>query len=205
MDFDFLVNPLNARVQSTEFTGINGKMPEPTMVDCTHTHNFLRLYGLCPGQAGWAGTKRNIDPLTPIVVINRSLSASSINYDWWYPACSIHIPDNLFPQSLSKFSLIYLLSWYLPLHTPHIPSSNHCLLFATYAYTIATYFAVVLRLCHLVLVSLLTLDLEDITWLSYIIVHYLLPFSTNHKVGFIHFHCDACIVDEVLPLIKPFN
>jgi len=50
MDIDFLVNPLNARAQSTEFSGINGKLPEPTIVDCTHTHTtVLQLYGLCPG------------------------------------------------------------------------------------------------------------------------------------------------------------
>jgi len=47
-----------------------------------HTH-ILRLYGFCPGQPGWAGSRRNIHPLTAIVVINRSLSASSIYYDPW--------------------------------------------------------------------------------------------------------------------------
>jgi len=37
----------------------------------THTHTtVLRLYGFCPGQPGWAGTRRNIHPLTLIVVIN---------------------------------------------------------------------------------------------------------------------------------------
>jgi len=24
----------------------------------THTHNHLRLYGFCPGQPGWAGTRK---------------------------------------------------------------------------------------------------------------------------------------------------
>jgi len=33
-----------------------------------------------------------------------------------------------FPQSLSKFSLVYLLAWHLPLHTPYISSPNRCLL-----------------------------------------------------------------------------
>jgi len=38
----------------------------------THTHTtVLRLCGFCPGQPGWAGTRRNIHPLTPILVINR--------------------------------------------------------------------------------------------------------------------------------------
>jgi len=45
----------------------------------THTHTtVLRLSGFCPGQTGWAGTRRNIHPFTPIMVINRPLSASSI-------------------------------------------------------------------------------------------------------------------------------
>ena len=65
----------------------------------THT-TVLRLYGFCPGQPRWAGTRRNIHPLTPIVVINRPLFASSICYDPWYFPCKIHAPDSLFPQSL---------------------------------------------------------------------------------------------------------
>jgi len=67
---------------------------------------------------------------------------------------SVHAPDTLFPQSVSKFSLVYLLAWHPPLHAPHISSPNHCLLFATYAHTIATCFAVLPRLCHLILVCL---------------------------------------------------
>jgi len=97
---------------------------------------------------------------TYVVVINRPLSASSIYCDPWHPPCSIQPPDNLFPQSLSKFSLVYLLAWHPPVHTPYISSPNHCLLYATHAPTIATCFAVVPRLCHLILVSLLTLYLE---------------------------------------------
>jgi len=45
----------------------------------THTHTtVLQLYGFCPGEPGWATTRRNIHPVTPIMVINRPLSASSI-------------------------------------------------------------------------------------------------------------------------------
>jgi len=45
-----------------------------------HTHtNILRLSRLCPGQPGWVGTRRNIHPLTPIMVIDHPLSASSIH------------------------------------------------------------------------------------------------------------------------------
>jgi len=36
-----------------------------------HTHTtVLRLFGFCPRQPGWASTRRNIHPLTLIVVIN---------------------------------------------------------------------------------------------------------------------------------------
>jgi len=36
----------------------------------THTHTtVLRLFGFCPGQPGLAGTRRNIHPLRPIVII----------------------------------------------------------------------------------------------------------------------------------------
>jgi len=37
---------------------------------------------------------------------NHPLSASSIFYDPRHPPCSIYMPDNHFPQSLSKFSLV---------------------------------------------------------------------------------------------------
>jgi len=106
----------------------------------THTHTtVLRLYGFFPGQPCWAGTGRNIHSLTPIVVINHPLSASSVYYDPLHPPCSIHAPDNLFPQSLSKFSLVYLLTWHAPLHTVHFFTQSlssfrntcpyHCILF----------------------------------------------------------------------------
>ena len=42
-----------------------------------------------------------------------SLSAFSIYYDTWHPLYSIHVLYSLFPQSLSKFSLVYLLACYL--------------------------------------------------------------------------------------------
>jgi len=105
------------------------------------------------GQPGWAGIRRNIYPLTPIVVINHPLSASSICYKIWHPPWSIYMPDSHFAQFLSKFSLVYLLAWHPPHHAPYISSHNQCLLFAAHDRTIATCSAVVLRLCHLVLVS----------------------------------------------------
>jgi len=70
--------------------------------------------------------------------------------------------DSLFPQYLSKFSLVYLLVWHPPLHTPYISSSNHCLLFAAHIHTIATCFALIPKLYHLILVSLsLSLSLSQ--------------------------------------------
>jgi len=121
-----------------------------------HTHNRLTLSGFCLGQPGWAGARRNVHPLTPILVISRPLYASSIYYDQWHPSCSIYVSDSLFPQSVSKFYLVFLLTGYPPLHTPYITSPNDCLFFVAHAHTIAACFAVVLRLCHLILVSLST-------------------------------------------------
>jgi len=60
-------------------------------------------------------------------------------------------------STISKFSVVYLLAWHPPLHTPYISSPSCYLLFAAHAYTIATCFAVVPRLCHLILVCLSTL------------------------------------------------
>ena len=79
----------------------------------------------------------------------RSMASSLLNLRTWHS----------FAQSLSKFSLVYFLAWHPALHTyihttPYISSPNHCLLFATQAHTIATCFAVVPRLCHLILRSL---------------------------------------------------
>ena len=100
-----------------------------------------------PGP-GRDGTRRNIPALTPIVVINQPLSASSIYmyYDQWHLPCSIYVPASLFAQPLSKYSLVYLSVWHPPLHTPYISSPNHCLLFAAHAHATAACFAVVPRL-----------------------------------------------------------
>jgi len=87
----------------------------------THTHTtVLWLFGFCPGQPEWAGTRRTIHPLTPIVVII---------YPYLFPPFTmIHgiLPIQsmrftvFFHKSLSKFSLVYLLAWHPPLHTPYI-------------------------------------------------------------------------------------
>jgi len=46
----------------------------------TH-HHYHHFTILCQGLSGWAGTRRNIHPLTPILIINHPLSASSIYCD----------------------------------------------------------------------------------------------------------------------------
>ena len=83
-------------------------------------------------------------------ILSHQLWSSTIPY-LLLPSITIHSILSaqftcLFPQSLSKFSLVYLLAWHPPLHTPFISSPNHCHLFAAHAHTIATCFAVVSRL-----------------------------------------------------------
>jgi len=76
------------------------------------------------------------------------------------PPCSIHVLDSLFAQPLSKSSLVYLLVWHPPLHTPHISSPNYCLLFAAHVHANTTWFAVVPRLCHLITLNTLLATLS---------------------------------------------
>ena len=80
------------------------------------------------GTTWWAGAKRNIHALAPILIINHPLSISSISCDPWHPACWIFVSNSLFTQSPSKFSLVYLSVWHPPLHTAYISSPNYCLL-----------------------------------------------------------------------------
>ena len=97
---------------------------------------------------GWAGTKRNIHPLTPFLLTNHPLSASSkprtiasslLNLPAWQPfrTTSNHVLFGL-PLDLE----------------PYISSPNHYPPFTTHAHTIVTCFAIVPRLCPLLLVSL---------------------------------------------------
>jgi len=126
----------------------------------THT-TILQLSQFCPGQPRQAGPEEtftyshllwsSIIPylLPPSITIHGILSVQFM--------CLIVLFHNLSPN----FSLVFLwTSLHPPLYTPYISSPNHCLIFAGHAYTIATCFAVIPRLCHLILVSLLTLYLE---------------------------------------------
>ena len=56
-----------------------------------------------------------------------------IYYDSQHPPCSIYVLDSLFPRSLSRSSLVYLLVRD-HLCILHMSSSNHYLLFATDAH-----------------------------------------------------------------------
>ena len=60
----------------------------------------------------------------------------------------------VFFHNLSPSFLVYTFAWHPPLHSLYISSPNHCLLFTAHAHTIATCFALVPRLCHLILLSL---------------------------------------------------
>jgi len=136
-----------------------------------------------------------------------SQSALSIYYDTWHPPYSIHVLYSVFPQSLSKFSLVYLLAWYPPLHTPQISSPNHCPLCAAHAHTIATCFAVVLRLCHLILVSLSTLYLELHLVTSHhtsIVPHFPFLQARSHFNATYCFAHNCCTIPLSLSMIYPY-
>jgi len=111
------------------------------------------------------------EPVPQETFIHLHLSWSSIIFYLIPPSVTIHDILSVqfsyltvFFHNLSKFSLIYLLALHPPLHTPYVSSPIYCLIFAVpplpithlrlHAHTIATCFAVVPRLCHLILVSL---------------------------------------------------
>ena len=95
------------------------------------THNCSTT--LRPGLPGWARTRRNIYPLTPIHIIRHPLSTSSIYYyyDPYHPPCSIYVLGSSFQQPLSRSSLVFLLVWNPLLHKPYISSPNYYLPFET--------------------------------------------------------------------------
>ena len=102
----------------------------------THTHNHFTALCILSATTWVSRYQKKHSPTHTHRGQQSPLSASSIYYDPWHRPCSIYMPDRLFPQSLSKFSLVYLLAWHPPLHTPYISSPNHYHLFATHAHTI---------------------------------------------------------------------
>ena len=92
----------------------------------THTHNrFTALWNLS-GTTWVSRYQKKHSPTHTHRGHQSSQSAFSI-YEPWHPPYSIHVLCSFFPQSLFKFSLVYLLVWYPPLHTPYISSPNHFL------------------------------------------------------------------------------
>jgi len=78
----------------------------PATTTTTTTTTTTPFYGslyLVRDNPGDPVPARSIHPLTPIVVINHSLSAPSIYYDPWHPPCSIYVPNSLFAQSIKVF------------------------------------------------------------------------------------------------------
>ena len=113
----------------------------------THTHNRFTAVWNLSGTTQVSRYQKKHSPTHTHRGHQSSQSAFSIYYEPWHPPYSMHVLCSLFTQSLSNFSLVYLLAWYPPLHTPYISLPNHYLLFAAHAHTIATCSAVVLKLC----------------------------------------------------------
>ena len=78
-----LVLPFCYRLAAQEKRPLNGcrNSSNPIKVYTTVTYTQNRLTALCMRLTGWAGTRRNSHPLTPILVIRHPLSTSSIYYD----------------------------------------------------------------------------------------------------------------------------
>ena len=63
------------KVAEAAFDSFLTQSPSAAVQPITVIHTtVLRLCGICPGQPGWASTRRNIHPLTLIVVINQSIN-----------------------------------------------------------------------------------------------------------------------------------
>jgi len=76
----------------------------------THTHNrFTALWNLS-GTTRMSRYQKKHSPTHTHCGHQSSQSTFSIYYDPWHPPHSIHMLYSLFPQSLSKFSLVYLLA-----------------------------------------------------------------------------------------------
>jgi len=126
-----------------------------------HTHTYthttiLQLCVFCPGQPGWAGIRRNIHPLTLIVVNHPYLLSPSTTIHGILPIQSTCF--TVFFHNLSP-SFLWSASWPGTLHFI-LHTFFHPIIIATHAHTIATCFTVVPRLCNLNLVSLSTLYSE---------------------------------------------
>ena len=101
-----------------------------------NNNNNNHLTAVCPGQPALAGTRRNIHPLTPILVNVLLLSLFSICNGPRHPLYSAYVLDSPLEQPLSRSSLVFpLVLNYPQLHTLCISSPNHHHLFAAHAHT----------------------------------------------------------------------
>ena len=91
----------------TERTSYNSNEVTPTTHTHTHTTVILSFNFVRDNRVRRYQKKHN--PLTPIVVINHPLSASSNYYDPWHPLCSNYVPDSFF-HNLSP-SFLWSTSW----------------------------------------------------------------------------------------------
>jgi len=123
----------------------------------THTHTTVK-WPLVRDNPGRPVPEETLTH-SPILIIEHSLSSSSIYNNQCHPLCSFHVLDSPLVQPLSRFSLVLLLVLDPQLHTPYIYSPNHHLFFAALARTNAACSAAIPTLCHLYLVSLSTLYL----------------------------------------------
>jgi len=126
----------------------------------THTHNHFMAVSILSGttRLSWYQKKTFTHSHSSWPSIIPYLLPPSITIHGILPVQFVCL--TVFFYNLSKFSLIYILAWHPPLHTPNISSHNYCLLFAAHAHTIATCFAVVPWLCRLIIVCLSTVYLE---------------------------------------------
>jgi len=77
--------------------------------DLLHTHTHTALWIL----SGTTRVSRYQKEHSPTHTY-RGHQLCHVYYDPWHPPCSIYVPADLFPQSLSKFSLVYIQAWHLP-------------------------------------------------------------------------------------------
>jgi len=119
----------------------------------THTHTTVLWLDFVWDNPG--------EPVPEETFTHSHLSWSSIISYLLPPSITIHgILSVQFTCLIVFFHNLQVFFGLPPLHTPYISSPNYCHLFAAHAHTITTCFAVVPRLCHLILVCLSTLYLE---------------------------------------------
>jgi len=93
----------------------------------------------------------------------------------------------VFAQPLSMSSLVYLLVWSPPPHTPYISSPNQCLLFATHAHTNATCFCCKNKiLCKLCLFYIFVGRMYSVHMLVFRLPGWFCVFFSPHRWDLLH-------------------